>query len=226
MATCLVGSRGGETDLLIGSPSSKGVGTCHDRGMPVELSDTSARQPSGRRRTVGWVLGLVLALVLGGVVVRTVVIRDRSPLASRPLLIRTLDHQLIMLGSEPQNRFDPPQVGQRAGIPAAAVFQAWLRLNRHSIYDRAISSSKPIPVTLTRWSQRHRPQVASPGRLVWLFQLTSVPCFEVGFVPPGRPTPTPDQEGCDEYHLFDAQSGPEVGGGFSTLAGNAVLRPP
>jgi hypothetical protein len=163
--------------------------------MPVELSDTPARQSPGRRRTVGWVLGLVLALVLAGVVVGTVVIRNLSPLASRPLLIRTLDHPLIMLGSEPQNRLDPPQPGQRAGIPAAAVFQAWLRLNRHSIYDRAVPSSKPIPVTLARWSQRHRSQVASPGRLVWLFQLTSVPCFDVGFVPPGQPTPPPDRMG-------------------------------
>jgi hypothetical protein len=194
--------------------------------MPVELSETPARQSPGRRRTVVWVLGLVLALVLAGVVFSTVMIRNRAPLASRPLLIRTLDHPLIMLGSEPQNRLDPPQPGQRAGIPAAAVFQAWLRLNRHSIYDRAIPSSKPIPVTLARWSQQHRSRVASPGRLVWLFQLTSVPCFEVGFVPPGQPTPPPDRDGCDEYHLFDAQSGAEVGGGFGTLAGNAVLRSP
>jgi hypothetical protein len=194
--------------------------------MPVELSDTPVRQSSGRRRTVGWVLGSVLALVLAGVVVRTVMMRDRSPLASRPLLIRTLDHPLIMLGGEPQNRFDPPQAGQRAGVPAAAVFQAWLRLTRHSNYDRAIPSSKPIPVTLARWSQPRRSQVASPGRLVWLFQLTSVPCFRVGFVPPGQPTPPPDRDGCDEYRMFDAQSGAGIGGGFSTMAGAAVLRPP
>jgi hypothetical protein len=95
--------------------------------MPVEFSDPSARQPSGQRWTLGWVLGVVLALALGGVLVRTVVMRDqRSPLASRPLLIRTLDHPLILLGGEPQYRFDPPRVGERAGIPAAAVFQAWL----------------------------------------------------------------------------------------------------
>jgi hypothetical protein len=63
-------------------------------------------------------------------------------------------------------------------------------------------------------------------RLVWLFQLTSVPCDEVGFVPPGQPIPPPDRDGCDEYRLFDARSGAEVGGGFITLAGAAVLRPP
>lgn len=194
--------------------------------MPVELSDTPAHQSSGRRRTVRWVLGLVLALVLGGAVIRTVVIRDRSPLASRPLQIRTLDHPLILLGTEPRNRFDPPRAGQRAGIQAGAVFQAWLRLTRHSIYDRAIPSSKPIPVTLAWWSRPGRAPIGSPGRLVWLFQFTSVPCFDVGFVPPGAPTPPPDRDGCDEYRMFDARSGAEVGEGFITRAGAAVLRPP
>ena len=204
----------------------KGLATCHDRGMPVELSDPSARQSSGRRRTVGWVLGLALALVLGGVVVRTVVLRDRSPLASRPLLIRALDHPLILLGTEPRNRFDPPPAGQRASIPAAAVFQTWLRLTRHSLHDRAITNSKPIPVTLAWWSRPGRAPVGSPGRLVWLFQLTSVPCFEAGFVPPGQPIPPPDLDGCDEYQMFDAKSGTAVGESFVTRAGAAVLRPP
>jgi hypothetical protein len=156
--------------------------------------------------------GLALALVLGGVVVRTVVMRDRSPLASRPLLIRTLDHPLILLG--PQNRFDPPRAGQRVGIQAAAVFQAWLRLTRHSIYDRAVPSPKPIPVTWAWWSLPGRTPIGSPGRLVWLFQFTSVPCFDVGFVPPGAPTPLPDRHGCDEYRRFDARSGAEVAEGF------------
>gem|GEM_PF-5498643 len=170
-------------------------------------------------------LGVVLVLALGGVVVRTVVMRDqRSPLASRPLLIRTLDHPLILLGGEPQNRFDPPPVGQRAGIPAAAAFQAWLRLTRHS-YDRAIPNSKPIPVTLARWSRPGPAPLGSPGRLVWLFQLTSVPCLEAGFLPPGQPTPPPDRDGCDEYRMFDAQSGAAVGEGLITRAGNVVLRP-
>jgi hypothetical protein len=35
--------------------------------------------------------------------------RDRSPLAWRPLQIRKFDHPLIMLGFEPQNRLDPPR---------------------------------------------------------------------------------------------------------------------
>jgi hypothetical protein len=207
-------------------PLPKDVANCNHRGMPVELSDSPAHQSSGRRRTLAWVLGPVLALVLGGVVVRTVMMRDRPPLASRPLLIRTLDHPLIMLGGEPQSRFDPPQAGQRAGIPPPAVFQAWLRLTRHSIYDRAIPSSKPIPATLAWWSRPGRAPIGSPGQLVWLFQFTSVPCFEVGFVPPGQPAPPPDRDGCDEYHMFDAQSGAEVGEGFITRAGAAVLRPP
>jgi len=203
-----------------------GDAACHDRGMPTELTDTPAPQSPGRRPNIGWVLGLVLALVLGGVVVRAVVMRARSPLASRPLQIRTLDRPLIMLGGEPRNRFDPPRAGQRAGIPAAAAFQVWLRLSRHSIYDRAIPSSKPIPVSLAWWSRPGRAPVGSPGRLVWLLQLTSVPCFEAGFVPPGRPAPPPDRAGCDEYHLLDAQSGAEVGEGLITTAGTAVLRPP
>jgi hypothetical protein len=104
--------------------------------MPAAPSDTSARQPSGRRRLVWWVLGLVLALVLGVVVARTVVTRNRSPLASRPLQISTLDHPLILDGGgDPQDRFDPPRPGERAGIPAATVFQTLLRRLRHSYYD-------------------------------------------------------------------------------------------
>jgi len=201
------------------------VAVCHDLGMPDELSDLSARQSSGRRWTLGWVLVVVLVLVLGGVLVRTVVMGDqRSPLASRPLLIRTLDHPLILSGGEPQYRFDPPRAGERAGIPAAAVFQAWLRLTRHS-YDRVIPNSTPIPVTLARWSAPGRAPVGSPGRLVWLLQLTSVPCLEAGFVPPGQTTPPPDRDGCDEYRMFDARSGAKVGEGLITRAGDVVLRP-
>jgi hypothetical protein len=131
-----------------------------------------------------------------------------------------------MLGSQPQNRFDPPQAAKRARVPAATVFRAWLRQTRHSYYDRAIPSSRPILVSLARWSQQHRSQLASPGRLVWLFQLDRVPCFDVGFVPPGEQPRPPDRDGCDEYHLFDAQSGAEIGGGFTTMAGATVLRPP
>jgi hypothetical protein len=202
----------------------KGVAACHDLGMPVEVSHSSLRQAPGRRRTVGWVLGLVLALTLGVVVVRSIVVRDRSPLASRPLLIRTLDHPLILLGDKPYNRFDPPLAGQRAGIPAAAAYQAWLRLTRHSIYDRAIPSSTPIPVTLAWWSRPGRAPVGSAGRLVWLFQFTSVPCFEAGFVPPGQTTPPPDRDGCDEYGMFDAHWGTQVGEGLVTSAGSVVLQ--
>ena len=214
VTTCLVGSGDGRDRSADRESLLKGVAACHDLGMPVELSDPSARQSSGRRWTVGWVLGVVLALVFGGFLVRTVMLRDRrSPLASRPLLIRTLDHPLILLGGEPQNRFDPPRAGQHAGIPAAAVFHAWLRLTRHS-YDRAVPSSKPIPVTLARWSRQRRAPVGSPGRLVWLFQLTSVPCLEAGFLPPGQPTPPPDRDGCDEYRMFDARSGAAVGEGL------------
>lgn len=168
---------------------------------------------------------MVFALALGGVLVRTVVMRDqRSPLVYRPLLIRTLDHPLIVLGGQPQSRFDPPRAGERAGIPAAAVFQAWLRLTRHS-YDRVIPSSTPIPATLARWSRPGRAPVGSPGRLVWLFQLTSVPCLEAGFVPPGQPARPPDRDGCNEYWMFDARSGAAVGEGLITRAGEVVLRP-
>jgi hypothetical protein len=170
-----------------------------------------------------WVLGLVLAAGLAGVVVRTEVMREPSPLASRPLLIRTLDRPLIMLGGHPQHRFDPPLPGERPGIPAETVFQTWLRDTEGSVYDRAIPGSRPIPVTLAKWSGG--PEVMVPGRLAWLFQLTSVPCSDVGFRPPGRPQPPPDRDGCDEYLLFDAQSGASVGG-FVTRAGATVLRPP
>jgi hypothetical protein len=103
---------------------------------------------------------LVLVLALGAVVVHTRVVRDRPPLASRPLRIGT-----------------PP------------------------------------------------PPVGSPGRLVWLFQLTGVPCFEAGFEPPGQTTPPPDRDGCDEYQMLDARSGAAVGEGLITRAGSVVLRP-
>jgi hypothetical protein len=192
--------------------------------MPAAPSDTSARQPSGRRRTLWWVLGLILALVLAGVVVRTVVTRNRPPLASRPLQISTLDHPLILDGGgDPQDHFDPPLPGERAGIPAATVFEMMLRRLRDSVYDRAIPSSKPIPVTLARWSQWHGSRAVSPQRLVWLFQLTSVPCDDVGFQPAG-PRPPPDRGGCDDYMMLDARSGESVGG-FGTIAGAPVLRP-
>jgi hypothetical protein len=158
-----------------------------------------------------------------GVVVRTLVMREPGPppLASRPLLIRTLDRPLIMLGTNPSNRFDPLRPGQHPGIPAATVFQSLLRNTEGSVYDRAVPSSKPIPVTLARWSRG--PEVTSPGRLTWLFQLTSVPCLDVGFVPPGRTTPPPDRDGCDEYLMFDAQAGAGVGG-LVTRSGTEVLR--
>jgi hypothetical protein len=217
------GSSGQATGVLL-----KDVATCHDRGMSVEPSDSSVRESPGRGRTVGWVLGLVLALVLGVVVVRAVVMREQRPppLASRPLQVRTLDRPLIMdSGGDPQNRFDPPRPGERAGIPAATVFQAWLKNTEGSVYDRAIPSSKPIPVTLARWSQWHGSRVASPERLTWLFQLISVPCVDVGFLPPGQAKPPPDRDGCDEYLMFDAQSG-AGGGGFVTRTGATVLRPP
>jgi hypothetical protein len=126
-------------------------------------------------------------------------------------------------GSDPQSRFDPPRPGERAGIPAATVFHTLLRRLRHSCYDRAIPSSKPIPVTLARWSQWHGSRVVSPQRLVWLLQFTSVPCDDVGFQPPG-PRPPPDRGGCDDYMVLDARSGESVGG-FGTTAGAPVLRP-
>ena len=170
-------------------------------------------------------LGLVVVLALGAVVVRTILVPDRSPLASRPLLVRTLDHPVLLLGGRPYNRFDPPPAGQRAGILAAEVYQAWLRRTRHSIYDRAVPSSKPILVTLAWWSRPGRPPVGSAGRLVWLFQLTSVPCLEAGFLPPGQTVPPPDRDGCDEYHMFDAHSGAPVGEGMITSTGEVVLRP-
>jgi hypothetical protein len=78
---------------------------------------------------------------------------------------------------------------------------------------------------LARWSELRGSRAASPGRLVWLFQLTSIPCDDVGFKVRGVSTPPPDRDGCDEYHLFDAQSGAQVAG-LGTTAGAAVLRPP
>ena len=193
----------------------------------VEFSRSSCHNLPGRWRTVGWALALVLLLGfgIGTAIVRTVSAQDRSPLASRPLLIRPLDHPLRLVGGSPYNRFDPPPAGQRAEISADAVYQAWLGQTRHSYYERAVPSSKPIPVTLAWWSRPGPPPVGSAGRLVWLLQLTSVPCLEAGFHPPGSPTPPPDREGCDEYQLFDAHSGSRVGEGWVTRAGEPMLQP-
>jgi hypothetical protein len=170
------------------------------------------------------VLGLVLALALGAVAVRTIVVRERSPLASRPLLIRTLDRPVLLVADRPHNRFDPPPAGQRAGIPAAAVYQAWLRRTRHS-HDDAVPSSTPVLFTLAWWSRPLPPPLGSPGRLVWLFQLTRVPCLMGGFEPPGQTMPPPDRDGCDEYRMFDAHTGSQVGEGNSTPAGYVALQP-
>ena len=118
--------------------------------MPVEVSHASPPRVPGRRWPVAWVLILILVLALalafGAVVVRAVVVRDRSPLASRPLLIRTLDHPLILLGGSPQNRFDPPPAGQRAGIPAVVcgLLMAMFRPVRMAI-DPLIAALFPIP---------------------------------------------------------------------------------
>jgi hypothetical protein len=38
--------------------------------------------------------------------------------------------------------------------------------------------------------------------------------------------PPPDRDGCDEYQMFDAQSGAAVGESFVTRAGAVALRPP
>jgi hypothetical protein len=193
----------------------------------VELGRSSWHNGPGGRRTVGRLLLLVvlLGLAFGAVLASTVLTRDRSPLTSRPLRIRTLDHPLRLVGSRPDNRFDPPPAGQRAGISAAAVCQAWLRQTRNSYDERAVPSSESIPVTLTWWSRPGAPPVGSAGRLVWLFQLTSVPCLEAGFHPPGSPAPPPDREGCNEYQLFDAHSGGRVGEDLVTRAGEPVLQP-
>jgi hypothetical protein len=170
-------------------------------------------------------LVVLLGLAFGAVLARTVPARDRSPLTSRPLIIRPLDHPLQLVGGRPDNRFDLPPAGQRAGISADAIYQAWLRLTRHSYDERAVPSSKPIPVTLAWWSRPGPAPVGSAGRLVWLFQLTSVPCLEAGFHPPGSASPPPDREGCNEYRLFDAHSDGRVGEGLVTRAGEPVLQP-
>ena len=163
----------------IGAPVLlKRVAACHDLSMP-EVSGTSLRQALGRRRTVWWVLGLVLALVLGAVAAGTIEVRERSPLASRPLLIRTLDRPVLLAADRPYDRFDPPPAGERAGVPAAATYQAWLRRTRDS-NDDALPSSTPVLFTLAWWSRPLPPPLGSPGRLVWLFQLTSVPCLMGG----------------------------------------------
>ena len=201
----------------------KRVAACHDRSMP-EVSGTSLRQALGRGRTVWWVLGLVLALVLGAVAVGTIVLRERSPLASRPLLIRTLDRPVLLAADRPYDRFDRPPAGEHAGSPAAPTYQAWLRLTRDS-YD-AVPSSTPVLFTLAWWSRPLPPPLGSPGRLVWLFQLTSVPCpMRGGFEPPGQAMPPPDRDGCDEYRMFDAHTGTQVGEGKITPAGYVALQP-
>ena len=151
--------------------------------------------------------------------------RDAGTASASAGIAAAADPLIKDSGGDPQNRFDPPRRGEGAGIPASTVFQAWLKNTEGSVYDRAIPSSKPIPVTLAKWSQWHGSRVASPERLTWLFQLISVPCVDVGFLPPGQTKPPPDRDGCDEYLMFDAQSG-AGGGGFVTRTGAAVLRPP
>jgi hypothetical protein len=173
---------------------------------------------------VWWSLVPAVALVL--VAVRLAVASDSPALAQRPLVIRSLDRSLVSLGSRPRTYVDPAEVSARADLPAATAFKGWLRLVGTSYYDRARASSKPIEVSLVRRSQPRRSQLGSrpTGQLEWMFRLTSVPCLQVGFEPPGQPSPPLDRDGCDEYLFLDAGSG-RSSAHFGTSAGVVLFIP-
>jgi hypothetical protein len=177
------------------------------------------------RRLLLWALVPAAVAVLL-VAVRVVVAADSSALARRPLVIRTLDRSLVSLGSHPRTHVDPPELGAQADLPAAAALTGWLRQVRNSYYDNARASSKPIEVSLVRRSQPYRPRPGPRplGRLEWMFRLTSVPCLQAGYQPPGQPTPPVDRDGCDEYLFLDARSG-SSSAGFATKAGVALFVP-
>jgi hypothetical protein len=119
----------------------------------------------------------------------------------------------------------PAEANAQADLPAAAAFTGWLRLADHGYYDHARDSAKPIEVNLVKRSQPSRSQLKSrpPGHLEWMFRLTSVPCGQAGYQPPGPPPPV-DRDGCDEYLFLDASSG-STSAHFGTSAGAALFIP-
>jgi hypothetical protein len=171
-------------------------------------------------------------LILAGVLVLLVLLiivwaasrSSGSALARRPLVVRHLDRSLVLLSGHPRTYVDPAEATARADLPAAAAFKGWLQLVGDS-YDNAQDSSKPIEVYLVRRSQppRSQPRLRPPGHLEWMFWLTSVPCLEAGYQPPGPPPPV-DRDGCDEYLFLDASSG-STSAGFGTKAGEALFIP-
>jgi hypothetical protein len=204
--------------VVLGTPAP-----CHDAVVLSQPTGHVRRPPS--RRVVWWTLVLAGGFVLL-VVVRMVVAPDASALAQRPLEVRHLGRSLVSLGSYPRTYVDPAEVSARVGLPAAAAFQGWLRLVGNSYYDHARPSSKPIEVNLVRRSQPPRAQLGSrpTGHLEWLFRLTSVPCLQPGYQPPGRPSLPVDRDGCDEYLFLDARSG-RSSAHFVTRAGTALFMP-
>jgi hypothetical protein len=222
--TCLVGklpeaARQSVPAFMVLSSSAP----CHDAVVLPEPAGHVRRLPS--RRLVWWtgVLAAGLALLVAA---RLVVASDSSPLAQRPLVIRHLDRSLGSLGSHPRTYVEPAEVGARADLPAAAAFKGWLRGVGHSYYDDARASSTPIEVNLVRRSQPGRAQLGSrpPGHLEWMFRLTSVPCMQAGFQPPGQAMQPVDRDGCDEYLFLDAGSGRSMAG-FVTRAGMVLFVP-
>jgi hypothetical protein len=204
--------------VVFGTPAP-----CHDAVVLSETAGHVRRPPS--RRVAWWTLVLAGGLVLL-VAVRMAVAPDLSPLAQRPLEVRHLDRSLVSLGSYPRTYVDPAEVSARADLAAAAAFKGWLRLVGHSNYDYARPSAKPIEVNLVRRSQPRRAQLGSQptGHLEWMFRLTSVPCLQAGFQPPGQPSPPVDRDGCDEYLFLDAGSGRSMAG-FVTKAGMVLFVP-
>ena len=171
-------------------------------------------------------------LILAGVLVLLVLLiivwaasrSSGSALARRPLVVRRLDRSLVLLSGHPRTYVDPAEATARADVPAAAAFKGWLRLAGDS-YHNARDSSKPIEVYLVRRSQppRSQPKSRLPGHLEWMVWLTSVPCLEPGFQPPGPPPPV-DRDGCDEYLFLDASSGSQSAE-FGTRAGEELFSP-
>jgi hypothetical protein len=224
MTTCLVGKprtwRGSRIPafVVLGLPAS-----CHD-AVVLSVAGHVRRPP--RRRVVWWTLILagVLVLLVLLVIVWAASRSSGSALARRPVVVRHLDQSLASLGSYPRTYVDPAETTARADLSAAAAFKGWLRLAADS-YDNARDSSKPIEVYLVRRSPPSRSQLKSrpPGHLEWMVRLTSVPCLEPGFQPPGPPPPV-DRDGCDEYLFLDASSG-STSAGFSTRAGEELFTP-
>lgn len=204
--------------MVLGLPAS-----CHD-AVVLSVAGPVRRPPS--RRVVWWTLVLagVLVLLVLLVIVRAASRSDGSALTRRPVVVRQLERSLVSLGGYPRTYVDPAEATARPDLPAAAAFKGWLGLVGDA-YDNARHSSTPIEVYLVRRSQppRSQPRSRPPGHLEWMVRLTSVPCLQAGFQPPGPPPPL-DRDGCDEYLFLDASSG-GTSAGFGTKAGEVLFVP-